>query len=158
MFALLSLVLTTIGGQSLYCQAAMAAPREPLPIILAASDAKSAAKAERSAAWLAHMQATAKSHQDKVASVWFRSWRMTAVANQYLATAETFEEMATEIGYEDLTDCQNKASRIAGNYRAISEMMLLGGSETVNDGTGHYTVKIAELIERNAKLMQTPAK
>lgn len=158
MFALLTLALTTIGGQSLYCQAAMAAPRESLPVVLSAHDAKAAARAERIAAWVAHMQTTAKSHQDNVASVWFRSWRMTTVAKQYAAAADTFESMAVEIGYENLTECQSLATKLSGNYRTISELMLLGGSETVNDGTGHYTAKIAELLEKNTNLLQTAAK
>lgn len=143
---------------SLLFVSSTAAPA-PAPMFGPEAPAKSVsltnAQLERSVAWLAHMKSVVKTQQEDVAGIWFRSWRKTAVSTQYSNLADTFDDMSREIELENLRDCQRVATKLATNYRLISEYMLLGGSETVNDGTGAYTAKIAELLEKNAQLLET---
>jgi hypothetical protein len=90
-----------------------------------------------------------------VGGMWFRSWRAGDVADRYLSMAVRLEELHKYAMEEGLNSTAIVLHDSAAKFREISQLVSLGGKETVADGTGEYTTRIANAIHStNTKLSE----
>lgn len=108
----------------------------------------SLATLETRAEWVVWTKEVLAVHNERVGSIWWKSWRSTAMGEAYIDTAKEFERGASDAlkrGHKDVYALLTKA---AYDYNEIAQFIRLGGRETISDGTGTYTTRIAEKIEK----------
>lgn len=103
-------------------------------------------------AFQAHMVGWTKrvldAHNERVSSLWWKSLRSSAMSDKYMETAADFARGARIALEEQQYAAYRMLVQAETEYRSIAELILLGGRETVSDGTGSYTSAIAAKIDK----------
>lgn len=105
-------------------------------------------RADRTYAYYEQVFGEIEQNTKAVASMWWRGWRSASVAERYITLAVKLEEMAYYAKQENLPGVYDSLHASAENLREMSQFVSLGGKETVEDGTGTYTARIADIISK----------